>query len=382
MPENQLNNVIEQLYQGERLTTQCLQISMEASGQSCLIELFSNSAKLLAGLAEYFNACDVINTKPNDAFKHKLKLELIESDPVELDIDFIDWKREPGKTGKKDAYYDFEENGNPIRLVKKVRTGMIFLQSEQRQIAAGPCIANDNQIINFINSQYMNWLQNNDWLICHSSGLVYEKHNQSHGIAMAGLSGGGKSTLMLELLELPEFSYMTNDRLFIIKDSNSESIAMAGIPKLPRINPGTIIGNPKLHSILPADKKAYYQQMPKEKLWDIEEKYDVDISDTYGENKISHQANLNTFIILNWNRNSSEAPKLNEVNINQRHDILPEVMKSPGPFYMNNQRVFEQDSNIQDKADYLKLLSQIKIYEVTGGIDFKHLTKLCLEIFN
>ena len=57
-------------------------------------------------------------------------------------------------------------------------------------------------------------------------------------------------------------------------------------------------------------------------------------------------------------------------------------MKSPGPFYLNNQGVFEQDSNIQDKADYLKLLSQIKIYEVTGGIDFKHLTKLCLEIFN
>ena len=43
----------------------------------------------------------------------------------------------------------------------------------------------------------MNWLQHRQWLICHASALAAE----GHGFAVAGLSGGGKSTLMLNLLD-------------------------------------------------------------------------------------------------------------------------------------------------------------------------------------
>ena len=82
--------------------------------------------------------------------------------------EFIDWAREPGKTGRKDSYLDLDGG----RLVRKVRTGMVFLQSAGERIAAGPCLRYDNQVINFINAQYMNWLQNQGWLICHASGLV------------------------------------------------------------------------------------------------------------------------------------------------------------------------------------------------------------------
>jgi len=64
-----------------------------------------------------------------------------------MDFDFKDWTREFGKSGRKDSYVDIED----ARLIHKVRTGMVFLQSSDQKIAAGPCLQNDNQVINFIN---------------------------------------------------------------------------------------------------------------------------------------------------------------------------------------------------------------------------------------
>ena len=173
------------------------------TGEFCL-RLRSNSSQLISQLAEYFS--HVVTTESRQA---DVEVIAIERQAPDLPIDFIDWKREPGKTGRKDSYFDFAGG----RLLRKVRTGMVFLQSARQLIAAGPCLQYDNQLINFINSQYMNWLQQNGWLICHAAGIV---HN-NRCMAMAGLSGGGKSTLMLNLLERDDINYLTNDRLYIRK---------------------------------------------------------------------------------------------------------------------------------------------------------------------
>ena len=137
-----------------------------------------------------------------------------------MSLNFIDWAREPGKTGRKDSYVDLLGG----RLLRKVRTGMVFLQSDTWRIAAGPCEANDNQVINFINAQYMNDLQRHDWLICHAAGLV----RGERAVAIAGFSGGGKSTVMLRAMEHPSLDYLTNDRLFIRGDE--QGVQAAGIP--------------------------------------------------------------------------------------------------------------------------------------------------------
>ena len=138
----------------------------------CMLRLRSNSTELLDGFADYFShvACDAVTPD--------LDIIAIERNVAELDVEFIDWKREPGKTGRKDSCVDLPGG----RLVRKVRTGMVFLQSESHRIAAGPCLENSNQVINFINSQYMNWLQHRGWLICHAAGLVY----RGRGLGIAG----------------------------------------------------------------------------------------------------------------------------------------------------------------------------------------------------
>jgi HprK-related kinase B len=184
----------------------------------CTLRLRSNSTELLAVLTDYFSHV------ASDARTPDIDIIAIERDAPELGLDFIDWKREPGKTGRKDSYVDLPGG----RIVRKVRTGMVFLQSNRQRIAAGPCLKYNNQVINFINSQYMNWLQNRGWLICHAAGLVY----RGKCLGIAGFSGGGKSTLMLHLLDNDEMSYLTNDRLFI--HAGSGRIMARGIPKLPR----------------------------------------------------------------------------------------------------------------------------------------------------
>ena len=321
----------------------------------CHLGIRSNSEKLLSGLQRYF--AHVVSSQPEQV---DMEIIAIEQAPPDLGIGFIDWAREPGKTGRKDSYFDIPDG----RMVRKVRTGMVFLQSETYRIAAGPCEQYDNQVINFINAQYMNWLQQRGWFICHASGLVH--HGQ--GLGIAGLSGGGKSTLMLQLLDKAEVSYLTNDRLFAKKVDGQ--VQMAGIPKLPRVNPGTIVHNPKLHALLPEQRRQELLALPPQQLWELEEKYDVLVDDVYGHERILQQAPLNAFLVLNWQRNSSEPLNIAQADLAQRPELLAAIMKSPGPFYQMVDGSFWQDTMAFDEAGYLDVLKDVTVYEVSGGLDF------------
>ncbi len=331
----------------------------------CTLRLRSNSAKLIETLRRYFSQVVVQAVASPD-----LEVIAIERDNPEPGIAFVDWQREPGKTGRKDAFYDLPD----ARLVKKLRTGMVFLQSDRLGIAAGPCERYDNQVINFVNAQYMNWLQQRGWLICHASGLVCEGRT----LAIAGFSGGGKSTLMLHMLDDERVSYLTNDRLFIRRRDGG--IDAAGIPKLPRINPGTIVHNPKLHSLIPEAERAQLLSLPREELWQLEDKYDVHVDRIYGDGRIIPEAPLNAFLVLNWKRDSDEPLTVEHVDLAERGDLLGAIMKSPGPFYQYADGSFFQDTTELDARPYLDVLKDVPVYEANGGVDFDSLTRRCLQI--
>jgi len=329
----------------------------------CVLRVRSNSPELLTGLADYFSHVTSEATTPD------IDIIAIERDAPELDIEFIDWKREPGKTGRKDSYVDLPGG----RLVRKVRTGMVFLQSEHRRIAAGPCRKYDNQVINFINSQYMNWLQNRGWLICHAAGLVY----QGKGLGIAGFSGGGKSTLMLHMLDNDEVSYLTNDRLFM--HAGSGRVEARGIPKLPRINPGTIVHNKRLHSLIPAKQRKALLQLPGAELWALEEKYDVHIDRVYGPGRIMAEAPLSAFLILDWQRDSDMELQVERVDPALNPDLLDALMKSPGPFYQHLDGTFQQDTEVFDDQAYLDALENVPVYVARGRVDFSAMADRCLH---
>ena len=331
------------------------------------VAIRSNSFALLERLSAYFQ--HVLYHQADELTKQIDEVICIEAPVYDSGLEFTDWKREPGKSGRKDAYYDLKDG----RLVLKVRTGMLFLQHDTYRVVIGPCNEYDNQVINFINAQYMNWLQQQGALICHASALVLN----NRCMAIAGFSGGGKSTLMLHLLEDDDVHYLTNDRLFLSHAENG--IQATGIPKLPRVNPGTIVNNDRLQPLLSKQRISELQAMPKQELWHLEEKYDVDVTAVYGEGKIVTQAPIDTFLILNWSFNSDESCLIQPVDINERTELLKAVMKSPGPFYQFADGSFYQDDMQQNPEDYLEYFTDIRVLEATGKVDFDMASRYCHE---
>jgi len=330
---------------------------------ACRLRVRSNAPELITLLRGYFAHVAAEPGEPD------LDIVAIEREPPDLGLKFIDWKREPGKTGRKDAYVDLAEG----RLVLKVRTGMVFLQSQSERIAAGPCIRYDNQVINFINAQYMNWLQNQECLICHASGLVKD----DRCLAIAGLSGGGKSTLMLRLMDDPSVSYLTNDRLFV-HPANDHCEAI-GIPKLPRINPGTIVHNKALHGLMSDEQRQMFLAMPSAELWSVEDKYDVHVEQVYGEYRIRARAPLHAFLVLNWDRDTDMPLQVARVDLEDRKGLLGAIMKSPGPFYQFSDGSFFTDTMELNEQAYLRALDGVAIYEASGNVDFDDMSQRCIH---
>jgi HprK-related kinase B len=357
--QRESKSVAERLIQGQTLCETPLYLNL--GGISVAIK--SNSQRLLSQLANYFSHL------PQQAGVHLLEVIAIDSEVLQTGIQFRDWKREPGKSGRKDAYAELSDG----RLILKVRTGMLFLQSRDYCVAAGPCLTYDNQLVNFINSQIMNWLQNRDWLICHAAGLMLG----NCALAVAGFSGGGKSTLMLQMMEHPKSCFLTNDRLFL-RGAN-DSVEAVGIPKLPRINPGTVVNNPRLQTLIDEPRRNELLGLPKQTLWELEEKFDVAIDQFYGEGHIdtSSPVALTALIILNWHRDSDQSLTLTQVSLNSRPELLKAVMKSPGPFYQDRSDRFLQDEAPLSTDPYLALLDRISVYEVSGKLDFEALTEIC-----
>ncbi|PVB59820.1 HprK-related kinase B [Labrenzia sp. 011] len=319
-----------------------------------VVEIRCVSDTLLAELLRYFQHVITAPAEPD------LTVHVLGDADLPFAVDYRDWAREPGKTGRKDAICDLPGG----RMILKVRTGIQFLQSPDWAVAFGPTEDHPNQVINFVNTQILNHFQRQGWVACHAAAVK----TASRGLGISGLSGGGKSTTMLRLMEIPGTCYVTNDRLLVrARDGHADAL---GIPKLPRINPGTIVSNARLAGILDEEREEELRNMEPDELWHVEEKYDLFIEDIYGPGRIAHEAGLTDFWVLNWSRDSDEPTKVKKTDLRERPDLLSAIMKSPGPFYQLPDGTFWSDRAPMDTRAYLDALSDIQVWEVTGQIDF------------
>jgi HprK-related kinase B len=298
-------------------------------------------------------------------------VDVLEGQTLAREPEWIDWAREPGKTGRKDAYYDLEDG----RLVRKIRTGMTFLQSPEALVAFGPCLAHPNQVINFINTQILNICKRDGWEICHAAAVT----DGVKGLAIAGLSGGGKSTTILRMMDLDTTRFVTNDRLMIRATANG--VEGLGIPKNPRINPGTILHNPRLAPMLTETRRQELAAMPPDELWKLEEKHDLFIGDIYGPDRVQFTMPLTEFWVLNWSRDSAAPTRLQDAALADRPDLLGAIMKSAGPFYQDADGVFLRDDAPLEPAAYLAQLQSVRLREVSGAIDFDVLARAGEDLF-
>ncbi len=319
----------------------------------------SNSGALLDRLKDYFRA----NLAP--ASSQALRIVAVQAEEPDFGLEFQDWKREGGKVGRKEAFADLSDG----RVIWKVRTGMQFLVGREVLLGIGNCLANDNQIINFVIAQYLSYLMNQGSVLCHAAGVVAD----GRGLAIAATSGAGKSTLALRLMSRG-LNFVSNDRLLI------HAGHMFGVPKQPRVNPGTLLNNSDLTGVLPERRVRDLKQLDRDALWQLEEKYDVDIERVYGSGRWTLSAPISAFVVLNWRRNDSRAPRFERVDVGRRPDVLELIMKGPGPFYMDSAGNFLSGKEPPRPGPYIEELSQVAVYEVTGGANFDAAGDRCLQL--
>jgi HprK-related kinase B len=327
------------------------------------IAVHSGSRDLLRQLEEYF--APFVLEKFAGRTQGTVRIFAVEQDPPKLDLTFRTWPREPGKERLKEEVATAEG----FSVVRKVRTGMQFLSTQSEHMIVGPCLDNVNQVVNFVGSCFMTHCMHRGWQLCHAAGVA----NDAGGLAIAGLSGGGKSTLALHLIT-SGLDYVSNDRLLI--QDHAGSADMLGVPKLPRINPGTAMHNDKLHGIVSNARLQHLQTLSPDQLWNLEEKYDVDIHRHFGANRMRRRAPLRGVVILNWSRQVRQTAQMRPVSLAKRPDLLRALTKAAGPFYQTADVGPADGLSIDDNA-YLEALQQVTVFEMTGGVDFAEATREC-----
>ncbi len=320
----------------------------------CVIEVRLSDPELQRILARYFSPFVVAGQHPDMVITVH---ESSETFPLPYRIKQPD----PGKTKIKEEYFDFADG----RVVRKRLTGMHFFFGGDQHLAIGPCRANSNQVVNFINNRFIQWKLQQGWLLGHAAGVCMH----GRGLALAGFSGMGKSTLALHIMSRGA-TFVSNDRLLVT--ATAQDCRMAGVAKLPRVNPGTVLNNPDLAPVIPAGQRSAFADLPAAALWDLEHKFDVDIEQCFGPDRFVLEAGMHSLVILNWRR-SQEPFHMARVDIRRRRDLLAAFTKETGLFYLpaGGSSGFTEDQ-------YLDILARIRVFELWGGVDFQGAADACV----
>lgn len=324
----------------------------------CRLEVRTNSARLREDLKNYFGLF-LADDKAAD-----ILITAHEAPAPALDLPFIIKPPDPGKKKVKEEYVDLEGG----RIVRKRLTGMVFVFGSGRHVAVGPCLDNVNQIVNFINNRYIEWRLQKGCLLGHAAGVVWK----GRGLALAGFSGMGKSTLALHLMSRGSV-FVSNDRMIVEKTDSG--VAMHGVAKHPRINPGTALSNADLHDILSEEDKKHFWSLSEKELWHLEHKYDALIEECFGSDRFVLSGPMDGLVILNWKR-SRQPLSVRPVDPKVQTDLVAAFKKKKGLFYLPSDRTKVQDPPLET---YAELLSNCSVIEMSGGADFDGATEACIR---
>ncbi|WP_022661569.1 HprK-related kinase B [Paucidesulfovibrio longus] len=323
-----------------------------------VIEVRSNLKALHDSLCGYFKEFLTESQRP------QIVVTTHDTSAPDLGLTYAIKDPDPGKSKVKEEYVDLVDG----RVVRKRLTGMVFIFGDGHHLAVGPCLENDNQVVNFINNRFIERKLNQGCLLGHAAGVCLN----GRGLALAGFSGMGKSTLALHLMSRGT-TFVSNDRVMI--SSGEDGPMMFGVAKQPRINPGTALHNPDLARIVSDEDRVRFMALPADELWNLERKYDGLIDVCYGPGRFVLEAPLHGLVILNWKRDRG-AVVVRRVDPGERVDLLAAFMKPTGLFYLPADLAAQADPGVEQ---YVELLSRCPLFEISGGVDFDVAADACID---
>ncbi|MCK9240961.1 HprK-related kinase B [Desulfocurvus sp.] len=328
----------------------------------CVVEVRASRADLREALAGYFNEFLCPPPPPGAA---DILVTAHEAPAPELDLPLAEKAPDPGKAKVKEQWADLPDG----RVVRKRLTGMVFAFGGGVNVAVGPCLDNPNQVVNFVNNRFIEGKLDAGCLLGHAAGVALG----GRGLALAGFSGMGKSTLALHLMSRGT-DFVSNDRV-LLREEPGGGATMFGVAKHPRINPGTALANPDLADIVAPGDRGRFLALPEAELWALEHKYDALIGQCFGPGRFRLRAPMDGLALLNWQRGAGPM-RARLVDPARRTDLLPAFMKATGLFYRPADPARPQDPPM---SDYVRALSRCAVIELAGGVDFDAAADVCLE---
>jgi HprK-related kinase B len=303
------------------------------------LALSAGSSRLAARVEEYFRP---FVSEVSDEPCAVLKASVTAGQSID-DCEFVEWD---GRG--KESFADVSS----VRLVRKDRTGVQITIDGTRWSIAGDLQRHFSQLTNLIGAMYGVWLMEQGCSMIHASAVVRD----GQAIAIIGQSGQGKSSVAVRLLE-QGFDFLTNDRL--LAKPAGKDITAYGIPKLPRVNPGTLLAGERTKLLIDKSSRVRYERLSEEALWDLEEKRDLDIRLSLGRRWLL-TAPLACAVVLGWNQ-AEDGLTVRRLEANQAFERLREAVKTFGVFDRN--LISRSDSSLK------QLAVSVPLYVATGAAD-------------
>lgn len=309
------------------------------------LSVHTNDGRAASGLVRYFSPFRS-PARPHDA----LPIHVLQGTPNYDPLRLQDVPRHAGRS-VKEAFYDVPGG----RIVVKRRTGMAIYIAEPEHGIVGDALRNLNQAANLVSTVFAKAMLRRGYVMLHASAALGEEG----GVAFAAQSGAGKSTMALALVE-EGYRFVTNDRLLVRADRGR--VEMVGLPRIPRVNPGTLLRLSRLTALLPPEARRRYERLGPDALWATEEKRDVEVDRIFGEGTVQLTGGLGIIYVLAWHRGEG-GWQVHQLDPAARRAALRRMAKQVGV----------QDPHPPSPAAQAAVLDAvaeaIPAYEVTGQPD-------------